>query len=84
MSRIHNAKNPRQPRTAWDATELFYKGYDINPYWAPVHNTINQYVNLNKHMSSEFKNKNIFETLAFIGLRTYTYPALTRFKNQFE
>ena len=50
-------------RTAWDATELFYKGYDINPYWAPVHNTINQYVNLNKHMSSEFKNKNIFETL---------------------
>lgn len=50
-------------RTAWDTTELFYKGYDVSPYWAPIHNAIKQYMNSKEHISSKFENKNIFTTL---------------------
>ncbi len=49
-------------RSAWD--EVFYKGYNINPYWEPIHNAINQYANEKDNFNSEFKIKDIFEVLS--------------------
>jgi hypothetical protein len=52
-----------EKRSAWDMTELFYTGYDINPYWKSVHDAINQYTNSEELMRSEFINKDIFEAI---------------------
>lgn len=49
--------------SAGDPKELFYTGYDINPYWTPVHNIINQYTDAKEHFGSEFKIQDIFEAI---------------------
>lgn len=50
-------------RPAWDTREIFYKGYDINPRWNPIHNAIEQYATRCKYLTANFKNKNIFDVL---------------------
>lgn len=51
-------------RSAWDTSEIFYKGYDINPYWNPIHSAIHKYTLSTEDIHSEFINKNIFEVLS--------------------
>lgn len=42
---------------------LFYKGYDMNPLWEPVHNMISRYCNAAK-IGTGFRTRNIFDVLA--------------------
>lgn len=46
-----------------DCKKIFYKGYDVNQYWTPIHETISQYATSTNNINVEFINRNIFEVL---------------------
>lgn len=50
-------------RPAWDTTEIFYKGYDMNPYWNPIHRAIEQYTLSTETIDAKFINRDIFDVL---------------------
>lgn len=52
-----------QMKLSRDTRAIFYKGYDMNPYWSPIHKVIRQYTSTTQHIEAEFINKNIFEVL---------------------
>ena len=51
-------------RSPLDTREIFYKGYDMNPYWSPIHEVIQQHTSSAQHIEAEFIYKNIFEVLS--------------------
>lgn len=51
-------------RSAWDTREIFYKGYDINPYWNPIHSSIQHYTLSMQRTHAKFINKDIFDVLS--------------------
>lgn len=51
-------------RPVWNATEIFYKGYDINSYWSPIHKAIKQYTLSTRGITAEFINRDIFDVLS--------------------
>ena len=53
-----------ETRPARDTTEIFYKGYDINPYWNPIHKAIKQYTLSTRDITAEFINRDIFDVLS--------------------
>lgn len=44
--------------------KIFYKGYDVNGYWIPIHKIISKYAASTNNIDVEFINRNIFDVLA--------------------
>lgn len=47
-----------------ETKEIFYRGYDINPYWTPIHKAIGNYVKPVPGIDAKFSIKDFFQVLA--------------------
>lgn len=50
--------------SAWDTRDIFYEGYDINPYWIPIHRAVEQYTLSTRGITAKFINRDIFDVLS--------------------
>lgn len=54
----------RMPIIKDDTIQISYSGYDANPYWTPIHEKIEEYVQQLPNITAQFYNRDIFEVLS--------------------
>lgn len=56
-----------------DMKNIFYKGYDVNPFWSPIHRAIEQYTLSTQYAYAELITKDIFDALRGGELVAHNY-----------